>query len=613
MVVVHIDRPFVETDGRTIALIGSPPNTVRANLMDHTVKWKAGLEYGVVSATAPLSWPLAVQALLGGKWDRGLKLGDELKRWLMSEIEGRLPDPDAKQVLDSPEYTQPEGKAPRPYQMEAAAMLSGVARGILWDDPGTGKTISAILGALRLRQRIPKLGRLPVLVVAPPSVVDSWVDAWHEWTSLRAVAWRGTSRQRHELAGLADVYVTGYTTIRNDAGLKSKPKHGESPFGPLLKLGAGILILDEVQAIKNPRAVQSLAARRLAMRATGLIELSGTPITHHIGDSWPSLNALDPIAWPSRERFTKRYMVKGEDESGYKEVIEGFIPEREPEFRATLTGQTRRVSKADVLDFLPPKVYSERIVELPKSHRDAYDQFERDMMAILPDGQELTTLDVVVVIQRLLQLSCASVADITYTTEMVTDKETGEPVEKVRTHVTLGEPSWKIDELVDVAAEREGRQGLVFAPSAQLVKLAAARMEAEGYAVGMIVGGQKAEERTQMVNAFQAGDLDIMCATTQSGGTGLTLTAASYVVFLQRPWSYGDSVQAEDRAHRIGSERHTSIEIIDIIAKDTVDTRVRDIIMGKSEHLANLVQDPRIMEQCLGNAWKTEKHQREKK
>lgn len=605
---VHMDQPLVECNRHTLALLGSPPQRVRVNLSDHTVKWTSELEYGVVRAAAPLSWPLVVQTLLGGSWPKGIKLGSELKRWILEEIEGRLPDDAAKLVLDSPEY-RPDAPPPRDYQMEAAAMLSGVGRGFLFDDPGTGKTLSSILAVLRLRQRNAHLAGMPVLVVCPPSVVDSWIDAWTEWTTLTAVAWRGPAGRRRNLAGTADVYVTGYTTVRNDATLQTRTSMGRTTtrVGPLLELGMGCLIMDEIQGIKNPRSVQSVASRRLAAHAHVLIGLSGTPITHNVGDIWPALNALDPIAWPSRERFVKRYLAARNE--GYAETVEGFIPEREPEYRASLAGQTRRVSKEDVLSSLPPKVYSVRTVDVPQEHKNAYDSMERDMLAMLPNGDELTVMDALAVITRLLQLSC-SAAEVEYTTELVPEKINGEltgnQVEKEHVKVTLVEPSWKIDELVEVVAERVGRQGLVFSPSAQLTRLAAARLESEGKRVGMIIGGQKPEERTAVVKAFQAGELDLICATTQSGGTGLTLTAASYVVFLQRPWSYGDSLQAEDRAHRIGSEIHDSIEIIDIVARGTIDTRIRQVIKGKSEALGDLLQDSRIMEQCLGEGWKSE-------
>src|SRR5206468_6508908 len=111
------------------------------------------------------------------------------------------------------------------------------------------------------------------------------------------------------------------------------------------------------------------AVHRLARNVTAFVALSGTPITHHPADLWPTLRDLAPGAWPSRERWVARYCLSAPVD--YGEGILGLNPGTEPEFRLTLLGQQRRVAKADVLDQLPPKVYSVRTVELPAAYRKA--------------------------------------------------------------------------------------------------------------------------------------------------------------------------------------------------------------------------------------------------
>jgi SNF2 family DNA or RNA helicase len=143
---------------------------------------------------------------------------------------------------------------------------------------------------------------------------------------------------------------------------------------------------------------------------------------------------------------------------------------------------------------------------------------------------------------------------------------------------------------------------VVFATRRDLVLMAGDAAAKAGRRVGYIIGGQSAAERTAAVNAFQARELDVLCATTQAGGVGLTLTAARTAVFLQRPWSLVDALQAEDRIHRIGAEQHDSVEIVDIVASNTLDTRVRSVLREKGKQLADLVQDPRIVADLLGGA-----------
>ena len=167
-------------------------------------------------------------------------------------------------------------------------------------------------------------------------------------------------------------------------------------------------------------------------------------------------------------------------------------------------------------------------------------------------------------------------------------------------HVHPKLPSWKIDALMDIMAERADEQVVCFAESKRLIMLAGQVAEKAGIKVGYIVGGQSPKERTATIAEFQSGARQLILATTGAGGVGITLTAARTVVFLQRPWSYVDATQAEDRCHRIGSERHESIDIIDIVTANTVESRVRSVLKEKAGQLAEFVKDPRIVAQILG-------------
>ncbi|PSK96679.1 helicase-like protein [Haloactinopolyspora alba] len=531
------------------------------------------------AVTLPATWPAVVQLthVYGVSW----RPGPRLVEWTQEEIRRRNGGaPDLA-------YTPPDGLTPYPWQLEGAQMIASVGKVLLTDEPGTGKTITAILGIVERGGQDDPVW--PVVCVVPASVVDPWVEAWRTWApARRTVAWRGTPAQRRKLAGTADVYVASYDTARIDAPPEAHSRGGR----PLLDLEPGAVVVDECHLIKNQRSLRSLAVRRLTRHADTVVALSGTPITHHPGDLWPTLVALEPAAWPSRERWVDRYCqsVSGD----YDEEIIGLHPHREPEFRTTLLGATRRVAKADVLSQLPPKVYSVRTVELPQAWRKIYDDVESKMLAELPDGEELSVMSVLAQLTRLSQLASAA-ADIAVSTEVDEDG-----VEHEHVTVTLKRPSWKVDALLEVLAERPGQAVGVFAPSRQLITLAGEAAAKAGYRVGYVVGGQCMTERTETVNAFQSGELDVICCTTGAGGVGLTLTAARTAVFLQRPWSIVEAMQAEDRFHRIGSEQHDSIEIVDVVAARTIDTRVRAVLREKAGQLGDLVQDPRIVTELLG-------------
>jgi SNF2 family DNA or RNA helicase len=530
-----------------------------------------------------LRWPVVVQ--LAGEFGSAWRPGPRLQAWIYEQVQLRNAAPE---LTVSVNEGAPE---PRSYQITGARLIAAGLSALVCDDPGTGKTLTTLLGLMQLRANgaLPLAG--PILVVCPASVIDPWIEAARRWTPFRVAAWRGAAATRRRLLDARnDILVTSYGTAAKDAD-PAEPDR----LAPLRRLAPAALVIDECHLIKNPSSLRSKAVRALGRRALSVIPLSGTPITHHTGDLHPTLQAMDHVSWPSSERYVARYLdsVPGD----YTENVLGINAAREPEFRMTLHGQYRRLAKADVLAELPEKVYSTRTVTLPPAARKAYDAMARDMLAELDNGQEVKAFDVVVQLQRLLQLACAS-ADVSVTHGPDVDELTGEP--KEHTHVHLREPSWKVDALMEVLDERPGKSVLVFAPSRQLVVLGGERAAKEGRRVGYVIGAQSAKERTAQVAAFQSGELDVMCATTGAGGVGITLTAASTVVFLQRPWSFNDALQAEDRAHRMGSEIHDSIEIIDIVAEKTIDAQVRDVIRSKAGALAELLQDQRIVSQFLG-------------
>lgn len=90
-----------------------------------------------------------------------------------------------------------------------------------------------------------------------------------------------------------------------------------------------------------------------------------------------------------------------------------------------------------------------------------------------------------------------------------------------------------------------------------------------------------------------------MC-TIAAGGIGITLTRAATAIFLQRSWSMVDNSQAEDRVHRIGSEVHDKITIIDVVSTGTVEERQRVVLGNKLERLEEVMRDRETLRRVLG-------------
>ncbi len=221
------------------------------------------------------------------------------------------------------------------------------------------------------------------------------------------------------------------------------------------------------------------------------------------------------------------------------------------------------------------------------------------MLAHIPDTSEpLPVMSTLAQLQRLTQLA-SSACDVEI--EMVLDEKKDSPTfgEMIKKYiVTMREPSWKVDELMAVLSENQGDPLVMFATHAQLVALAGRRAEREGYRTGYIRGGMTATAKTRTRKAFQAGELDLLCVTTSAGGVGLTLTAAYTAVFLERPWAYWQASQAEDRIHRRGQTE--KVNIVDIVAADSIESRIRAALRTKAQSLSDLLRDGNIVRDLLG-------------
>lgn len=504
--------------------------------------------------TLPLTWPNLVQL---SATMPGAIMGPELQEWAVAETARRT-----AQVAPGLDGLLPDDFTPYPWQVSAAARFAQVGQALLSDQPGCGKTYSALLGILT--REVSHGDALPALVIAPASVVSSWhASAEHLFPAAECVAYRGPRRVPR-----GDVLVTSYDLAARDAD-------------KLAKYGIRTLVVDEHHLIKNPQAARTKAVVKLGGQVDHVIAMSGTPITHSPADIFPTLKTLDVQSWPSSERFADRYLDQRLGDYGVE--IAGFRPETRAEFDTCLAGVWRMVTKADALPFLPPKVYTSREVTMPPKWRKAYQDMAETFSADLPDdGGEVDTMHVLTQLAVLMAMT-AGPCEVTYTPDE-------DPEKPDHLHTKLLPGSWKVDELVEVLRERApGEQVLVFSLSRQLVDLATERLRTEGYQCVTIVGGMSAAAKDYARDAFQTGRARVCLATTQAGGVGLTLTAASCVVFLSRPFSIVDALQAEDRAHRIGSERHKTIDVVDIVTTDSVDQRVAEILRERGMSLQDFL------------------------
>ena len=534
-------------------------------------------------ASVPLNWPTYMQ--LACTFGSHFSPDTRLHTWFLGELTRRT------NWVDKPmRYQLPAGLTLKPWQ--PLSVLNVAHTGCLLEDaPRLGKTISAIVG-LAERNCWPEYRPvLPIGVVCPASVVTAWVEAFELFTPhWRVCKWRGANKEtRQGWVGNYDVYVTSYGTARVDANYKAHVRDA-----PLVRCKCQTVIIDEHHWIGNPDAKQTRATQRLARQSRLVVPLSGTSFRHHMANMKPTLEVFERGAYPNVELIINRWII--EKTNNYEQVIKDINPQTEPELRACFLGRQLRRSREDVAPWMSQPIYSTRVVPIPEPYLKMYRDMEQKMIAEIDEGVEVTALSSITKMTRLQQLA-ASACDLT--TDYTEDPETGLPVAHQHLHPKL--PSWKIDAMIEILAELEW-PALSFGISKPLMLLAGQEAERQGARVGYVVGGQSMRQRDQYVAAFQAGKLDLLCVVVQAGGTGLTLNAAGTEIFLQRPVSFVDSLQAEDRG--VG-EQHQTLDVIDIVAENSIDERIRYILHGKAGNLSTWLADPRIVRQLFGGKIKT--------
>jgi SNF2 family DNA or RNA helicase len=164
--------------------------------------------------------------------------------------------------------------------------------------------------------------------------------------------------------------------------------------------------------------------------------------------------------------------------------------------------------------------------------------------------------------------------------------------------VTLVDPSPKLDALEEIldelgilAHEFTGPPVLVAAEHKQLINLAAKRLDKLNVRYALVTGDVSPFDRQKALDALRARSIRVLMFTNKAGGVGMDMSASDTLINLQRSWSLVDERQKEDRNHRIGSEIHESVRIIDVITRDTVEEGQITTLLEKLERLEEITRD----------------------
>lgn len=583
------DKIVVQTEYRDRELIRQVPG----------VRWDTARD----AWTLPLAWGPCVQ--LRAVFGNDLTVGPSLSSWSVRERDVRVTpclelrfaeDGDAGTIAENPELY--------PFQRAGVAFMATAGRALNSDEMGTGKTVQSIRTLERMWD-----GAFPALVVCPNSMKWTWSNEFARWAPHRVVAVAdGTAAKRRKAIasvanGDAEVLIINWENLRAHSRLCAYGSmtltETERQEKELNEVVWKTVIADEAHRATDPKSKQTRALWYLGDRTEHAFALSGTPADNP-EKTWALMRFVSPKEYPVKSSWIERYAIQDWSAHGFMQVT-GLKAETRDELFRVLDPRFIRRTKEAVLPQLPAKTYATRTVDLGKKQREAYDQMRDHMLAELEGGVLLATSPLTK-LTRLVQFASAS--GVLEEEEIVCDQCGGSGCNtcantgrRIKQNLIMVEPSCKVDALEEIASELGAQKAVVFTHSVQLARMCSARLEKLGHQHGAITGDVQAFQRQDAINRFQNGSLQFLVVTLGAGGEGITLTAAQTAIFLQRSFNLVQNAQAEDRLHRIGQEGN--VEIIDVIARDTIETHVHEIYHDKEAMLEELVRDEDALKRWL--------------
>lgn len=429
---------------------------------------------------------------------------------------------------------------------------------VLAMEMGTGKSLCgiALTGILHQFGHIRK-----VLIVAPLSILGVWEDEFGKFAKFpyQLTVLKGTTeKKRKQLRELSacqlQIVVVNYESARI---LRDE----------LLRLNADLVIADEGHKIKENRSKQSQVMHALGDKARYRLLLTGTLITNRELDVYSEFRFVNPnIFGTSFYTFRNRYF----DMTGYGNHVPKFRKWMLDDFLKRLHLITYRITKEECLD-LPDITEEVRSVELEPKAMKIYREIEQDSFTQLKDGEVMAS-NILTKLTRLFQSTGGFLKDDAGIMHQVSEAK-------------LQALSDIIDSSVD-----EGKKLVVMAHYVAEIEAIEELLKKKKLGYVLVRGG--VSNRSELVKEFQ-NDPDCMIFVGQiaAAGLGLTLTAASTMVFYSLDFSMSNFDQSKARIHRIGQTEH--VHYIYLICRGTVDRKVLRALRDKIDLAKMLIDDYR--------------------
>jgi len=469
----------------------------------------------------------------GAMRDRLLQLREQHKKNLEAS---RAADADVEVVV-------PAGLELRPYQRAGVAWLLSHERALLGDEMGLGKTIQvlAAVNTLHLKK---------VLVVCPKTLVLNWLSEARKWlTELQPHVYTNGRNGDTDFLQREGFYIINYEKL-NKINVETE---------------LDCLVVDESHYIKNPKAQRSKRVEEISKKARRVWLLTGTPIPNRPIELFHPLRVLRHQLADKWLYFAKRYCDAYQSKWGW--VVDGAANLDELQEKLRSTVMIRR-KKQDVLTELPPKV--RQVVVL--SAEDYDDELEEEVSA----WQDYE--DTLAEYQARVELARAE-SEEAYEEAVAALRDAArhafEEIARARHKLALAKVDDVVEHVKDIA---EQHKVVVFAHHHDVIdKIAEALAE---FGCVVVDGRVPAEQRQERIQKFQTDPTcRVYVGSITASGVGVTLTAASHVVFAELDWVPGNITQAEDRLHRIGQK--DTVFVQHLVVDGSLDARMAKVLVEK--------------------------------
>lgn len=429
-----------------------------------------------------------------------------------------------------------------PYQKEGIRFAFEKGKSIIADEMGLGKTIQAIGTAELMRKE--KLIQ-STLIVCPTSLKYQW----------KREIERFTGQQVHVIEGLHHKRITQY---QMDVPYKIISYNSACNDIKILgKLETDLLIMDEVQRLKNWNTQISMAMRRVVSQYA--VILSGTPLENKLEELYSVMEFADNFCLGPFWKFKAECIVSDETGKvlGYKNLNKVGEMARQRLIRRT---------KKQVALQMPERQDKILFVPMTKEQREQHDELKYVVGQIVMKWQRMHFLSEKDRNRLMLCLSqMRMLCDSTYILDQKTRNDT------------------KVDEALNIIIsllESEGEKVVVFSQWERMTRLIAQELTKREIGFEYLHGGVPSEARGKLITNFADNPDSCVFLSTDAGSTGLNLQSAATIINLDLPWNPAVLEQRIARIYRLGQQRN--VQVINLVSAGTIEEQMLDKLRFKS-------------------------------